>query len=133
MTRTHFGVSDSLEGQRACLAPSGHVDIVQQTLNVIDGRWKLAIISRLFETATLRFSELERDIVAVSQKMLAQHLRELERDGVVRRVVHAEVPPRVDYSLTPAGEALRPALEALLSWGTEHIGVGEPGKNECVA
>ena len=133
MTRANLRVSDSLESQRPCLAPNGHVDLVQQTLTVIDGRWKLAIISRLFETSTLRFSELERDIAAVSQKMLAQHLRELERDGVVLRVVHAEVPPRVDYSLTPAGEALRPALEALLSWATEFIRLRKPGEEECVA
>ncbi|WP_375459264.1 winged helix-turn-helix transcriptional regulator [uncultured Enterovirga sp.] len=57
-----------------------------------------------------------------------QHLRELKRDGVVRRMVHAEVPPRVDYILTPAGQGLRPALEALLSWGVEHVRLKESGK-----
>lgn len=87
---------------------------------MIDGRWKLSIVSRLSETPVLRFSELERDIADVSQKVLTQNLRELERDGLVSRLVHAEVPPRVDYRLTNAGKALRPALLALLAWGTAH-------------
>ena len=121
MTRTHFKVSNSLQGRRGCFAPNGHIDIVQKALSVVNGRWKIAIISRLFEKPVLRFTEIEHDIAAVSQKVLAQHLQQLERDGVVRRVVHAQVPPRVDYSLTQAGEALRPALEALLLWGAENL------------
>jgi DNA-binding HxlR family transcriptional regulator len=64
----------------------------------------------------LRFSELERAIPAASQKMLAQQLRQLEADGIVRRVVHAQVPPKVEYALTDWGESLCPSLDALLTW-----------------
>ncbi len=64
----------------------------------------------------LRFSELERAIPAVSQKMLIQQLRELEGDGIVQRTVHAQVPPKVEYALTSLGRELCPALDALLEW-----------------
>ena len=85
---------------------------MQRAVSAIDGRWKLAILFRLFERPVLRFSELERDIGGISQKMLAQHLRELERDGLVCRTVHAVVPPQVDYRLTEAG---RKRADAALS------------------
>jgi DNA-binding HxlR family transcriptional regulator len=72
----------------------------------------------------LRFSDLERAIPGVTQKMLAQQLRQLERDGMVRRIVHAQVPPKVEYALTPWGQALCPALDALLTW--RETRTGEP-------
>lgn len=74
------------------------------------------ILFHLFGGKVLRFSDLERAIPGVSQKMLIQQLRQLEADGVVRRVVHHQVPPKVEYSLTDWGQALCPALDALLSW-----------------
>ena len=83
---------------------------------MLEGRWKLVIIFHLFVQPVLRFSELERAIPAVSQKMLIQQLRELERDGIVRRTVHPQVPPKVEYALTQFGSALCPALDALLKW-----------------
>ncbi len=89
---------------------------VQEALKVLEGRWKLTILFELFGGRTLRFSELERAIPGVTQKMLIQQLRDLERDGVVRRVVHPVVPPKVEYSLTPGGEELCPALDELLFW-----------------
>ena len=89
---------------------------VKQALKVLEGRWKLTILFELFGGRTLRFSELERAIPGVTQKMLIQQLRELERDGVVRRMVHPVVPPKVEYSLTPGGEELCPALDELLFW-----------------
>jgi len=89
---------------------------VQQALKVLEGRWKLTILSELFGGRTLRFSELERAIPGVTQKMLIQQLRDLQRDGVVSRVVHPVVPPKVEYSLTPGGEELCPALDELLFW-----------------
>ena len=73
-------------------------------LKVLEGRWKMIIIFHLFARPVLRFSELERAIPAVSQKMLIQQLRELERDGIVRRTVHPQVPPKVEYSLTEWGQ-----------------------------
>ena len=82
----------------------------------VRGRWKLVILFNLFGGKVLRFSQLERAIPGITQKMLAQQLRQLERDGMVRRIVHAEVPPRVEYALTLWGQALCPALDALLTW-----------------
>lgn len=83
---------------------------------MIEGRWKLEILFHLFGGRILRFSELERAIPEVSQKMLSQQLRQLEADGIVRRTVHPEVPPRVEYGLTDWGQSLCPALDALLTW-----------------
>lgn len=83
---------------------------------MIEGRWKLIILFHLFGGQRRRFSDLERAITGVSQKMLIQQLRQLEQDGVVVRVVHAQVPPKVEYHLTEWGQALCPALDELLSW-----------------
>lgn len=89
---------------------------IQRALELIKGRWKLLILFRLFGGNVLRFSELEHGIDGISQKMLAQQLRELERDGLVRRRAHDQVPPKVEYSLTDWGQSLCPALDALLGW-----------------
>jgi DNA-binding HxlR family transcriptional regulator len=89
---------------------------IAEVIGNVSGRWKLAILFHLFGGKVLRFTQLERAIPGVTQKMLAQQLRQLERDGMVRRIVHAEVPPRVEYALTPWGQALCPALDALLTW-----------------
>jgi DNA-binding HxlR family transcriptional regulator len=89
---------------------------VEQLLKVLEGRWKLVILFHLFGDRLVRFSELERAIPAISQKMLIQQLRQLESDGVVRRIVHHQVPPKVEYGLTEWGEALCPALDELLKW-----------------
>jgi DNA-binding HxlR family transcriptional regulator len=83
---------------------------------MLEGRWKLVIIFHLFVQPVMRFSELERAIPSASQKMLIQQLRGLERDGIVRRTVHPQVPPKVEYELTKFGQALCPALQALLKW-----------------
>ena len=89
---------------------------VQEALKDLEGRWKLTILFELFGGRTLRFSELERAIPGITQKMLIQQLRDLERDGVVSRLVHPVVPPKVEYRLTPGGEELCPALDELLWW-----------------
>lgn len=89
---------------------------VENVLRLLEGRWKLIILFHLFGGNIMRFSDLERAIPAVSQKMLIQQLRQMESDGIVRRIVHHQVPPRVEYCLTPWGQALCPALDALLSW-----------------
>jgi DNA-binding HxlR family transcriptional regulator len=81
---------------------------------MLEGRWKLLILFHLFGGKTRRFSDLERGISGVSQKMLAQQLRQLERDGIVTRIVHPEVPPKVEYRLTDWGQSLCPALDRLL-------------------
>jgi DNA-binding HxlR family transcriptional regulator len=83
---------------------------------MLEGRWKLVILFHLFGGRKLRFSDLERAIPAISQKMLIQQLRQLERDGIVARIVHAQVPPKVEYHLTNWGQSLCPALDKLLTW-----------------
>lgn len=113
MTRTDLKVGNSLKGK---VPPDRAAVGVEAALKVIEGRWKMLILFQLFAHGTRRFSELERAIPAVSQKMLTQHLRELERDGVVARTVYPEVPPKVEYSLTTLGDALCPALDELLQW-----------------
>jgi DNA-binding HxlR family transcriptional regulator len=85
---------------------------------VIGGRWKILILWHLFQ-GTKRFNQLHRGMPGVSQKVLTQQLRELERDGVVHREVFAEVPPKVEYSLTPLGATLRPVVEAMCQWGLQ--------------
>lgn len=92
---------------------------VETALKLLEGRWKLVILFHLFGGRVLRFSDLERAIPAVSQKMLIQQLRQLENDGIVRRIVHHQVPPKVEYCLTDWGQALCPALDALLTWAAE--------------
>jgi len=92
---------------------------VEEMLRLIDGRWKLVILFHLFDGKVRRFSDLERLIPAVSQKMLAQQLRRLEADGIVARQVYAQVPPKVEYRLTAWGQALCPALDALLLWSEQ--------------
>jgi DNA-binding HxlR family transcriptional regulator len=93
---------------------------VEATLDVIGGKWKVVILFWLKE-ATWRFAELRRRIPGISERMLTQQLRELERDGVVLRKVYAEVPPRVEYSLTPYGRTLRPITELMCEWGKKHL------------
>jgi DNA-binding HxlR family transcriptional regulator len=101
------------------LTPTTAADAVERALRVLEGRWKLLILFHLFGGKILRFSELERSIPGVSQKMLSQQLRQMEKDGIVRRVVHHQVPPNVQYSLTTWGQALCPVLDGLLTWAAQ--------------
>ena len=89
------------------------------TLRVIGGKWKPVILWHL-SGGTKRFSELKRAIPGVTQRMLSQQLRELERDGVVLRKVYAQVPPKTEYSLTVFGRTLVPILRLMCKWGAEH-------------
>jgi len=92
---------------------------VKLTASIIGGKWKPSLLFHL-EGRTRRFCELQRLIPGLTKKMLTQHLRELERDGIVHRKVYAEVPPRVEYSLTRHGESLKPILKLMSAWGTRH-------------
>jgi len=94
-------------------------ELVRETLGRIADKWTLIIIEELGEN-TLRFSELQRRIGTISQKMLTQTLREMERDGLVQRKVYPEVPPRVEYSLTPIGYSLGGAVCSIWTWVEEH-------------
>jgi DNA-binding HxlR family transcriptional regulator len=93
---------------------------VEATLDVIGGRWKGVILFHLIE-GTKRFNELHRLIEGCTQRMLTLQLRELEQDGVVKRTVYAEVPPKVEYSLTEFGRSLEPILRSMREWGEEYI------------
>lgn len=90
-------------------------------MDVISGKWKTLILWELSAQGTRRFAELRRGLPGVSEKMLTQHLREMETDGLVHRRVYPEVPPRVEYSLTEEGSSLNVALESLGDWGAERI------------
>ncbi len=104
-----------------CNGPYGCA--VGATLSVIGGCWKPIIIFKLLQNDFLRFGELRREIEGVTQRMLTQQLRELEDDKVVTRKVYAEVPPRVEYSLTDYGRTLEPIMIAMRDWGADHMNV----------
>jgi DNA-binding HxlR family transcriptional regulator len=92
---------------------------VRQILDRIADKWSLFVIA-LLEERSMRFTELKREIDGVSQRMLTVTLRQLERDGLVRRTVHPVVPPRVDYALTPLGATLHRTVQALVEWTEQH-------------
>ena len=127
MARTHGKVRYSPEGKGEHPTPGSAADRVEQALKFLEGRWKLVILFRLFGGKVLRFSELERAIPGISQKMLIQQLRQMENDGIVRRIVHHQVPPKVEYGLTDWGQALCPALDALLKWAALRGAEPDPG------
>jgi DNA-binding HxlR family transcriptional regulator len=116
MTRTHKKVRYSPKSKGKEYTPITAALDVERAFKVLEGRWKLLILFHLFGGNILRFSELEKAIPAISQKMLIQQLRQMEKDGIVRRIVHHQVPPKVEYGLTVWGQALCPALDALLKW-----------------
>jgi DNA-binding HxlR family transcriptional regulator len=118
MVSTHEKVRYTRKSKET-YTPVSAADGVTQVLKILEGRWKLVILFHLFGGKILRFSDLERAIPGISQKMLIQQLRQLEKDGVVWRTVHHQVPPKVEYSLTDWGQALCPALDALLTWAAQ--------------
>ena len=87
----------------------------EKVLNMISGRWKILILQALFSEVK-RFNELQRTLPKITQNVLTQQLRELETDGLINRLVYPEVPPRVEYSLTPLGESLKPMLLTMHDW-----------------
>lgn len=119
MARTDKKVGYSPTGKLSDVTPDTAASGMEEAFRMLEGRWKMVIIFHLFDRGKLRFSELERSIPAVSQKMLIQQLRDLERDGIVTRTVHPQVPPKVEYELTSWGQAMCPALDALLEWAAQ--------------
>src|SRR5258705_13675328 len=116
MTRTHEKVSYLPGSKRPEYTPLSAAQGIEQAIKFLEGRWKLLILFHLFGGKVLRYSDLERAMPKISQKMLAQQLRQLEADGIVERIVHNQVPPKVEYRLTDWGQSLCPALDALLKW-----------------
>ena len=88
---------------------------LMSVMEILGGKWKIVIIGHLF-TGTKRFGELKRLITGITQKMLTQQLRELEKDELIHREIFKEIPPKVEYSLTNAGKALEPILKQLCEW-----------------
>ena len=107
-------------------SPDGRFDVLaaacptRQVINRIGDRWSLLVLYAL-DGRTLRFQELRRAVDGVSQKMLTQTLRFLERDGLVSRTIYASVPPKVEYCLTPLGASLSERIAAIRSWAYEHM------------
>ncbi len=121
MTQRTAAISESGEmttaAQELLLCP------VARTAEIVSGKWTLLIIRDL-TTGTKRFSELERSLVGISPKTLSERLTALEREGVLQRRTYAEVPPKVEYSLTPKGQALFEVIEAMRSYGRTWLGDG---------
>lgn len=99
-------------------------------LDRIGDKWTTLIVGILSQTETRRFNALKRTIGGISQKMLTQTLRELERDGLVKRTLYPEIPPRVEYQLTPLGKTLCEPISALTKWAHDHIDEVKQAQNE---
>lgn len=96
---------------------------VTATMQVLGGKWKAILINAICLTSPARFGELKRSVKGITQSMLTQQLRELEDDGIISRKIYAEIPPRVEYTLTEFGMTLAPILLAMAQWGEEYRNV----------
>jgi len=96
-------------------------DPVETTLRLVGHRWKVLILRELFRGGVKRFNELLEGVTGITPKMLAAKLKEMEQDGIVVRKLYPEVPPRVEYSLTPTGRSLRSVMSAIYEWGNEYL------------
>lgn len=94
--------------------------VIERVMNIIDGKWKVLIVMHLTVDRVCRFGELKKRMPRITQRMLTLQLREMERDGLVTRKVYAEVPPRVEYSLTEIGLDLKSVYMAIRAWGERH-------------
>lgn len=104
---------------------------VEATLDVIGGKWKGVILYHLLER-TYRFGELKRLMPGVTQHMLTKQLRELEADGIINRKVYAEVPPKVEYSVSEYGESLREIIMLMQAWGMQHLALAADAQEAAV-
>ena len=93
---------------------------VTATMKVLGGKWKPILINAIYLTAPARFGELKRSVKGITQSMLTQQLRELEDDGIISRKIYAEIPPRVEYTLTEFGLTLSPIMLAMAKWGEDY-------------
>jgi len=93
---------------------------VTATMKVLGGKWKPILINAIYFTAPARFGELKRSVAGITQSMLTQQLRELEDDGIISRKIYAEIPPKVEYTLTEFGLTLSPVIQTLAEWGKKY-------------
>ena len=108
--------------------PESPVERVEMIMGIIAGKWKPAIIYALVMEGPLRFVQLKRRIPRVTQRMLTQQLRDLERYGIVKRRAFLEIPPRVEYSVTRLGRSLHPFFKSLCDWGEDHFAALEKAR-----
>jgi DNA-binding HxlR family transcriptional regulator len=119
---THKKVRTVAEERAVCLGPDGAVAGVTRVIRMVQGRWKLQILFRLFADPAMRSSQLIRDLPGISSKVLTQHLRELERDRLVERIDFEEKPLRVEYRLSAHGHRLMPVLIEARRFSLAHPG-----------
>ncbi len=130
-----FSPEEIAEARRQTeLTPPNHVDprieaLVTELIGRVADKWTMLVLEALAEKGTLRFTQLAREIGNVSQKMLTQTLRAMERDGLVKRTVHPVVPPKVEYRLTPLGLSLGAAFCGVWIWAAENLALVEKARD----
>ena len=110
----------TMDGQHTCLIRGDGGRLVRAALDRVASKWTLLVVATL-DQGVLRFSDLRQQVPGISQRMLTLTLRNLEKDGLVTRTVHPQVPPRVEYELTATGKSLIPPALALAGWAIEHV------------
>lgn len=114
------GRPDAAAGRGPCAAiPAEQMDFVRQILDRIGDKWSMLVIAVL-EAGPLRYTDLQREVPGISQRMLTLTVRQLQQDGLVTRTAYAEVPPRVEYALTPMGRTLHQIVTSLITWVADH-------------
>lgn len=107
-----------------------HVEVnsvpIEYTLSIIGGKWKIIIMFWLWKCDTLRYNELKKSIKQITHKMLSGQLKELESDGIVKRIEYHQIPPKVEYSLTKKGQSLMPILSEMCNWGKDTMEKNQP-------
>lgn len=132
--QTRFHADDIAQAERyLATEPPAELDprverLVNDLIGRIADKWTLLVLELLEEKGTLRFTEIGRQVDGISQKMLTQTLRQMERDGLLTRTVHAVVPPRVDYALTPLGNSLSAAFCGVWVWAERHLDTVEAAR-----
>ncbi|WP_230857106.1 MULTISPECIES: helix-turn-helix domain-containing protein [Pantoea] len=124
---THLKVPVGDDEKTRCLGPEGSVAYVTQCLTIISGRWTLQILFRLFAEPVMRHSQFMKSMPEISHKVLTQHLRKLESDGLITRTDFGEQPPRVEYALTHAGHNLMPVLLSMREFSRDNL--SKPGQD----
>jgi len=125
VTKTYVNGLESMKIEDLNDIPEGYslhnnVDPFEYALARIEGKWKMKIIYTLANTEVMRYGELKRAVVPITHKMLSAQLKELERDGIVRRVEYPQIPPRVEYSLSPKGDDMISIFKEMWIWGHKY-------------
>ena len=113
-------IEDQLVEENEKMIFNGNNCPVTATMQVLGGKWKPILINAIYLTSPARFGELKRSVVGIAQSMLTQQLRELEDDGIISRKIYAEIPPKVEYTLTEFGLTLSPVIQTMAKWGKEY-------------